>query len=151
MAVLIPIGIINQFLPNEKLELDTAISGSTGDPIGYALVSDLVITARDIIKSKMSVRYDTSDWFNGLETTPSLMLNVGGMLVAGWVYDRQYAEEAMEGSSYGTRLVEKAYRFLDEALGGGVIVEGAVFATDIAAQSATYEPSEPAFTVLDRY
>jgi hypothetical protein len=149
MATIIPIATINQFLPNEKLELDESISGSTGDPIGYELVRELAETARDIVKGKMSGRYNTGTWFAG--DTPSLMMNIAAMFVAGWVYDRQFAEEATEGSSYGIRLVERAYRLLDEALGGGLVVAGALFATEAVTQSATYEETEPTFVVAERY
>lgn len=149
MSVIIPLDIINQFLPNDKLELDTSNNIQTGLPKDYPLVADLSVTARDIVRSKMANRYNTSTWF--VSDTPSLMMNIAGMLVAGWVYDRQFAEEALEGSSYGIRLIEKAYKLLDEAMGGGVIVENADFATDTATQSASSEPTEPMFVTTERF
>jgi len=147
--MIVPVDKVNQFLPNDKLELDTNVSGSTGQPFGYALIDDLAATARDIIKSKLALRYNTQGWFDG--NTPSLIMNIAGMLVAGWVYDRQYAEEAIEGSSYGTRLIERAYELLETTLSGGMVVADAVFATNVAAQSATYEETEPAFVTTERF
>lgn len=151
MATIIPVATINQFLPNEKLELDESISGATGDPIGYELVRELAVTARDIVKSKLAVRYQTNTWFAGDGSTPSLMMNIAAMLVAGWVYDRQFAEEAIEGSSYGTRLIERAYSLLDDALGGEFVIADAIYTTDLYTQSATYEETDPTFIVAERY
>jgi len=149
MSVIIPLDIINQFLPNDKLELDTSNNIQTGLPKDYPLVADLSVTARDIVRSKMANRYNVETWF--VSDTPSLMMNIAGMLVAGWVYDRQFAEEAIDGSSYGVRLIEKAYKLLDEAMSGGVLVEEALFATDTATQSATYLESDPAFLTTERF
>lgn len=149
MATIIPIHFINQFLPNDKLELDSTIDGATGDPVDWPLVAELAVTARDIVVSKTSVRYNTSTWF--ISDTPSLMMNIAGMLVAGWVYNRQFSEEAVESSTYGNQLIEQAYRMLDNALGGSLVVEGADFTTDTVTQSATFEPTEPNFLITERF
>lgn len=149
MATIIPIHFINQFLPQDKLELDSTIDVATGDPVDWPLVADLAVTARDIVVSKSAIRYNTSTWF--ISDTPSLMMNTAGMLVAGWVYNRQFSEEAVESSTYGNQLIEQAYRMLDAALGGSVVVEDAVFTTDIVTQSATYEETVPTFLVTERY
>ncbi|MCA1807291.1 MAG: hypothetical protein LC687_05525 [Actinobacteria bacterium] len=149
MSTIIPIHVINQFLPNDKLELESALDGQTQLPVDWPLVAELVVTARDIVVSKMSTRYNTSTWFDS--DTPSLMMNVAGMLVAGWVYNRQFSEEAVESSSYGNQLIEQAYRMLDSALGGTSVVEGAEFTTDSATQSATFEPTEPVFLITERF
>lgn len=149
MPTIIPIESINQFLPNDKLELDSTIDGATGDPVDWPLVAALATTARDIVVSRMSVRYNTTTWFDS--DTPSLMMNIASMLVAGWVYNRQFSEEAVESSSYGNSLIQQAYKLLGDALGGSAVVDGAEFATDVATQSATYEETVPTFLVTERY
>lgn len=149
MATLIPIDRINQFLPNDKLELESTIDGETGEPVDWPLVDALATTARDIVVSKMSSRYNTITWFDS--DTPSLMMNIAGMLVAGWVYNRQFSEEAIESNSYGNQLIETAYRMIDNALGGTLVVEEAEFTTDVVTQSASFEATEPAFLITERF
>lgn len=149
MPTIIPLHFINQFLPNDKLELDSTIDIETDEPVDLPLVADLSVTARDIVRSKMATRYNISAWF--ISDTPSLMMNIAGMLVAGWVYNRQFAEEAAESSSYGNMLIERAYKLLEGALSGGIVVDGADFTTDIVNQSATFEPTEPSFLIEERF
>lgn len=149
MSIIIPLYYINQFLPNDKLGLNESTDPQTGEPVDLPLVADLSVTARDIVVSKMAVRYNVSTWF--ISDTPSMMMNIAGMLVAGWVYNRQFSEEATESSSYGNALIQQAYSLLERVLGGGAVVEGTELSSSAATQSASFEPTEPAFLIEERF
>ena len=149
MSIIIPLYYINQFLPNDKLGLNESTDPQTGEPMDLPLVADLSVTARDIVVSKMAVRYNVSTWF--ISDTPSMMMNIAGMLVAGWVYNRQFSEEATESSSYGNALIQQAYSLLERVLGGGAVVEGTELSSSAATQSASFAPTEPAFLIEERF
>lgn len=146
---MITLKVINQFLPNDKLELNDELDPITGEPVDWPLVEELVTTASDVIVSKLGVRFNTSTWF--VVETPSIVRNIAGMLVAGWVYNRQFSEEAIESSSYGNALIEHAYKLLDSALGGTLVIDGATLATSTSTQSASFEATEPAFLIDERF
>lgn len=106
MSHVVALEKVNQFLPHEKMEV-----------VKHSDVNDLEETARDIVFGKLALYYDTPTWTTPA-TTPSMVNNILGLLVAGWVYDRQFSEEAAEGGSYGSRRVEEAYRLLEGILAG---------------------------------
>ena len=105
----IPLLKINQFLPVNKLQVSEAQHD--------VWLKDLEETARDIVKSRLAVSFDTSTWVDHT-ATPKLVVSIMGMLTAGWLYDRQFAEETETGTSYGTRKVREAYSLLDGILDG---------------------------------
>jgi hypothetical protein len=116
MSHVIPISKVNQFLPVNKLELDTS-GGAGGLPVDHPKIADFEETARGIILSKLRPLYDTTGWLvptapNQLSSAPELVHTIAGMLVAGWVYDRQFADQVTEGDSYGARKVREAYALL---------------------------------------
>jgi hypothetical protein len=116
MSHVIPISKVNQFLPQNKLELNTSI-GQGGLPLDHGKIADFEETARGIILSQLRPLYDTTDWLvptapNQLSPAPELVHTIAGMLVAGWVYDRQFGDHTVEGDSYGARKVREAYALL---------------------------------------
>ena len=122
MSHLISVSKVNQFLPINKLELRTS-NGADGYSLDHSKFEALENTARDIIISKLSYRINTTSWFqdvNGstLVQPPDLITNIMGMLVAGWVYDRQFAEEATAGYSYGRHKEREAYNIINGILLG---------------------------------
>lgn len=140
MSHVIPLEKVNQFLPNQKLELDlTDVGGVAAD---HGLVDDLEETARDIVVGRLSTVYDTSTW--APLAYPSLVTNIMGLLVAGWVYDRQFSEEVADGGSYGTRRVKEAYSLLDGLIGGLYAIEDLVITDDTSGLPVGLE-SDPVF------
>jgi len=126
MAHIIPIKKINQFLPKEKLELSSTLVD--GQPADHHLVDDLEETGRGIILGKLSNEYHVEGWLetDGPYETPALVESILAMLVAGWVYDRQFASEVEDGLSYGGRKVREAYALLDRILAAEFVLEGAI-------------------------
>jgi len=140
MSHIVSLSKINQFLPKNKLEL------TSGD---HNLVTDLEETARDIVVSKLGYRIDTTVWFNPVDP-PDLIYNIMGMLIAGWVHDRQFAEEAVRGATYGMRKESEAYRLMEGILSGEYKLAGADYIDDPDRVPSVYE-SDPLFEVERRY
>lgn len=149
MSHVIPISKVNQFLPHNKLELDETISAQTGLPVDHDKIADLEETARAIVLGQLQVRYDTTGWLAPTAPNqpvgPGLVLSATGMLVAGWVYDRQFSEEAIEGSSYGARKVREAYALLSGILSGTYDI-GEEILVDPAGEPSVFV-SDPVFTM----
>lgn len=145
MAHIIPIKKINQFLPINKLELHDPSQGSSTD---HSKVLDLEESARDIVLAKLSYHIDTSNWFSVIDP-PDLVINIMGMLVAGWVYDRQFAEESTEGATYGKHKEAEAYRLLEGILNGLYKVQGAIYLDDPDRLPSTHD-TEATFTMSQR-
>lgn len=145
MSHIIPIKKINQFLPLNKLELHDPTQGSSTD---HSKVQDLEESARDIVLAKLSYRIDTSNWFSAIDP-PDLVINIMGMLVAGWVYDRQFAEESTEGATYGRHKEAEAYRLLEGILDGRYKLEGTLYLDDPDRLPSTYD-TDPIFTMGQR-
>lgn len=124
MSHIIPIKKINQFLPHYKWGLDETLDQNTDLPIDHDKIAGLEETARDIVLAKFRPYYDTGDWFppvdqSPVSTTPSLVLNIAAMLVAGWAYDRQFSEQVVEGNEpYGARKVREAYALIEGIVNG---------------------------------
>ena len=142
MAHIIPIAKINQFLPLDKLELHDPAHGNSTD---HSRIQDLEESARDIVIAKLSYHLNTSNWFDPVDP-PDLIINIMGMLVAGWVYDRQFAEESTEGATYGKHKEAEAYRLLEGILEGKYKLHGALYLDDETRVPSTYE-SDPIFTM----
>lgn len=147
MSHVIPIAKVNQFLPNEKLSLDVTIDVGTGLPVDHALIADLEETGRDIVHGRIAATYDTTLWVDPA-STPTLVTNIVGMMVAGWVYDRQFSEEAATGDSYGQRRLLEAYALLEAVVDGTYVLDDV---TPVVDGTATGEPSvlesEPVFVM----
>lgn len=151
MSHIVSIDKINQFLPREKLGLDTSTDSTTGQAADHDVISDLEETARDIVFSKLATEYDVSDWSNGPTSPPSLVRNILGLLVAGWVYDRQFSEETTEGQSYGQRRVREAYALLDELLDGVLVLDGVDRLDADAEPDASILETAPVFTMGEQF
>jgi len=132
VASLIELSDINQFLPADKLR----ILESEREPA-------LEDTAKEIVFSKLGSRYSVDEWL-GPQSTPNLIRSIMGMIVAGYIYDRQYGEDA-DGESYGSRLIQQAYDLLRG------LVEGSLSLGDetplVSAGSPSYKKSEPVFVM----
>jgi len=123
MSHIVSMQKVNQFLPIHKLALDTSISQGQPYPVDHYKIVDLEETARDVVLAKLSYHLDTSSWFQsngsgGIVLPPDFIINIMGMLISGWVYDRQFAEESTEGATYGKHKEAEAYRLLDGILSG---------------------------------
>jgi len=145
MSHIIPIAKINQFLPLNKLELHDPSQGNSND---HSKIMDLEESARDIVIAKLSYQLDTTSWFDPIEP-PNLVVNITGMLIAGWVYDRQFAEESTDGTSYGKHKEAEAYRLLEGILNGVYKLPGAIYLDDPDRVPSTIE-TDPIFTMEQR-
>jgi hypothetical protein len=142
MSHIIPLGKINQFLPKEKLQVPP------GNDAHDTWVSDLEESAWDLVRAKLGVLYDTTAWTGQYLDTPRLVVSITGMLTAGWLYDRQFSEEAAQGASYGSRRVEEAYALLDGILDGLYSIDVEVIDDPLGTPSV-FE-SEPVFKMGER-
>lgn len=149
MSHVVPINKVNQFLPQDKLELDDTVVAGENLPADHDKFNDLEETARDIVFGRLGVYYDTSTWADPA-STPSMVMNILGMLVAGWVYDRQFSEEATEGGSYGSRRVAEAYRLLEGVIAGEYSI-GVDLLVDATAGAPSYLASDPTFEMGEAF
>lgn len=115
--------------------------------------AELELSARTLAFSTVAVHYDTSAWTDETDT-PELIKSIIAMLVAAWQYDRQYAEEDIEGSSYSQRLEERAMMILNGiadgtlSLGTGPddsvdVTSPAFWPTDASTLLADDDPEDP--------
>jgi len=148
MSHIIPIGKVQQFLPLHKMDLDTTVEMGNDFPIDHYKIEKFEDTARDIVLAKLSYQVDTAGWFT-LDDPPSLVTNIMGMLVAGWVYDRQFAEESTEGSNYGKHKEAEAYRLLEGILTGKYKID-ATYLDDPDRMPSTLE-TEPIMEMESRF
>lgn len=145
MAI-IPLAKINQFLPQEKLELSAADADSYNVP-------DLERTAWDIVTAKLH-GFDQSEWSlpateQETASVPSIIENVLGMLVAAWIYQRQFSEEASENEfNYGHKLEADAYRLLEGIINEDLVLGDVVVnETDAEFDAPSVYETEPVFTI----
>ncbi len=71
----------------------------------------LEITASNVAIGTLADVYDVVGWVDE-GSTPELVRNVIAMFIAAWTYNRQYSEEAPDGSGYAQWLEAKAYALL---------------------------------------
>jgi hypothetical protein len=76
-----------------------------------------------------SVYSDAMDDWTDETTTPALVRAVIGMRVAGYIYIRQYAEEASTWASYGQYLLRESEKWLDDILRGALDIAEEDFPT----------------------
>lgn len=150
MSHVIPIDKINQFLPHEKLDLDTTIDPATDLPVDHGKINDLEETARDNVFAKLAVVFDTSTWMEPSQR-PSLINNILGLMVAGWVYDRQFSEESTEGSSYGHRRVQEAWDLIDALIEGTLVIDDVDRLDDDLPGAASVLETEPVFVMGEQF
>lgn len=116
MSHKIPLSKVNAFLPETKGQIDF----SDHD----VMVQSLEEIEWEFVRARLSSLYDTSGWtvvVEGEETTynaPELALNIAAKRVAGRYYNRMFAEEAIEGSTYGDKLLAESLVELDQLLSG---------------------------------
>ncbi len=146
MSHVIPISKINQFLPREKLDLNENVPQGEQYPEDHHLISDLEETARDIVLGLLAETYDVSTWSNGPTSAPTMIRNIIGLLVAGWVYDRQFSEYAEQGTTYGQRRVDEAYALIQQLVDGTIVIPGTDAIFDESKKASTLE-TEPVFTM----
>lgn len=92
--------------------------------------------AVDLVFSALGSLYDTSLWLDPL-STPSLVRKIIAMLVAAWVYDRQYSEDAAGQDQYADKLEKRAMMLLDG------LTSGLLTLTDI--DPVLSDPTSPEF------
>lgn len=97
-----------------------------------ALPTDLEATASVTVLSRLSAVYDVSTWTTDA-TTPALVRKVISLFVAGWEYDRHFAEDAISNVSYGTKLEMRAEELL------ALIISGAMAIDDIVVVAASQD------------
>jgi hypothetical protein len=80
---------------------------------------DLEEAATARVKSVLASRYDTSTWTTPTNT-PTQVRTVISLYTAAWAYDRQYAEDAVDVRSYGSKLEERAGWLLQSIVDSGI-------------------------------
>lgn len=132
MSHVVSLGEINQFLPHTKLDTDD-----------HTDVRELEDTAKGQVFARLSGLYDTSTWA-GPDSTPVLVRSIISLLVAGRVYNRQFAEESADGNSYGQRRIDEAYMLLEGIIEGHYDLDDASLVSPTAGLPSV-EESEPIF------
>lgn len=111
MADFVELGDVNQFLPKDKLTLAEADRDAT-----------LETTAEQRVVSALRPIYDVSTWtLPG--STPILVKSIAGMFVAGWIYNRQFSQEASDATSYGNQLLAQAEGLLQGLVSGDLSLD----------------------------
>lgn len=134
--VVVTLAEVQQWLEATKLTLDV-------------VDEELAESARAIAFGKLSAAYDTSTWVS-IGTTPKLVRTVISMLVAAWIYQREYAEE--EDSAYGRRRERQAMELLSSIAKREIELEE--YPTNSAEGTPSFYPTdedEIKFTMSGRY
>lgn len=149
MSHIVTVERVNQFLPQDKLEITLAADETLHD---YYSAEQLENTIWDIALAKLYA-FDTSTWTdtNGVPVpteVPSLILDIVSMWVAGAIYNKQFSEESTDtGDSYGTKLKKDALALLDGIIEGILKVEELVYVDDAGVGQPSTLVTEPAFTM----
>lgn len=93
---------LNQFLPRTKWQLSTTEAADE---------DELERITSSIVLGTLSRRYDVSTWV-GSGSTPSLVLDIMAMYMAGRLFNRQFVEDQTEATEYGNGLVNDALNLL---------------------------------------
>jgi hypothetical protein len=105
-------------------------------------------TAFDIVVGALSARYDVDVWVDAT-TTPRMVKTVVSMLIAGWTYNRSYAEQIASGiDSYGDRLVSSAMSLLGGLADGTTDIIGED-ETDANISGPVFWPTDLATTIAE--
>lgn len=86
--------------------------------------AELEATAFTYVKSRLAADYDVTTWTNDTNS-PSLVKQIVSMLIAAWLYQRAYSEDASRSNWYGRWLESKAESLLDG------LVKGEIDLTDV--------------------
>jgi hypothetical protein len=114
MAVIV-VGDINQWLGVNKLEIAT-------------LPTELTESQTQYVFGKLRTVYlDVIDGWTTTSNTPELIQSVISMRVAGYLYLRQYAEEASGWAAYGQYLLRESDKWLDQINSGALDLDGVDF------------------------
>lgn len=145
MSHVIPLDEINQYLPVDKLQVQSADHDT--------LVRELEDSAQEVVFSALRKRYSTSTWTTPT-TIPQLVRTCIALFVSGWVYDRQFSEEvatiSYRTNSYGQRRLEEAYRLLDGLLDGTYELSS-TYLIDTDDGEPAFLASDPRFEVGTRF
>lgn len=149
MSHIVTVELVNQFLPQDKLEITPATNETLHD---YYSAEQLENTIWDIALAKLYT-FDTSTWTdaNGAPVpteVPSLILNIVSMWVAGAIYNKQFSEESTDtGDTYGSKLKQDAIALLDGIIEGILKVEELVYVDDASIGQPSTLITEPAFVM----
>lgn len=114
-----------------------------------AIPLDLEVSATARVRAALESRYPTDTWTTPVNT-PTQVRTVISLLTAAWAYDRQYAEDAVDTRSYGTKLEERANWLLQAAVESGI--EGVTptsggqpifWPTDASTDLGAEDPTDP--------
>ncbi len=134
-------------MPLVELDQINAWLGSKLNLVSIPL--DLELMAVATVKSALAGRYNTATWTTP-GNTPTKVRTAISLFTAAWAYDRQYAEEAVDARSYGSKLEERANWFLESLVQVGI--EGVTplsggqpvfWPTDAATDLGAEEPTNP--------
>lgn len=87
-------------------------------------------TARDEVFGALSNVYDVTGWVD-TATTPSLVRRIMAMLIAAYLYRRQYSEDSDENPGYAVWLEGKAMALL------AGVMDGSIDLTDVDVDPST--------------
>lgn len=91
MATLVTEELVQQWFEETKLHVER-------------VPDELDQTARDVVFGRVSQVYDVSTWVDSV-TTPSLIQRICSMLIAAWMYERQYSEDLpIDATNWGVKL-----------------------------------------------
>jgi hypothetical protein len=95
---------IQQWLEPTKFHIDSF------DP-------ELEGSARELAFSTLSPVYSIDTWTDE-STTPKLVKDAIGMIVASWLYDRAFSEDFPDGTGWAQRLYDRAMTLLNGIVSG---------------------------------
>lgn len=134
MAHIVPLGKINQFLADNKLDIED-----------HADVQDLEETAASWVIGKLSKRYNVDGWdtLPDPDERPPLVVSTIGMLTAGYAYNRLFAEDTATGVTYGDKLKQEAMALIEQILNEEIPLTG----VDLTDLDTT--PGNPGYLEVD--
>jgi len=109
---------VNAWFEPSKLSL--SVDEFTKNPENVQLESQIVTQ----VFSRLRAVFDTSTWVDNA-TTPKLVKSICAMLIAAWIYDRVYSENAEleETATYAELLRRTAEANIQMLLSGMIVLE----------------------------
>lgn len=109
-------------------------------PVEDADITSFEAIATAVVFGALSRKYNTTVWVH-TGSTPPLVKAIMAMLVAAYIYQRSYSDNA-DLSSYGTWLEGKALRLLTGLETGAVLLPGLTPDEDLGFDNTDFYPIE---------
>lgn len=102
--------------------------------------AELEASARELVFSTVSQVYDIATWAD-TATTPQLIRDAIGMIVASWIYDRSFSEDFPDGTGWATKLYDRAMALVNGIVTGDIDI-GEVSTVPVGESSPLFYPTD---------